>query len=391
MYTLTNFDRPDSAIAFLRNYWEVILKEKTFSTSTYGNSMHNGLPNINNSNNNPLSAHRNAVVADLYNRLLISKGSTTVSLTSTSGGATGSISNSETDSVTGSQRQEIDIPKCTLALRKPASESSNLSKLDNSVDMDPRVQSTNLVELTNTAAATTTTTTTTATTPTATSTPITAMAIASPTPPPPPTSEMSSSSSSFLGSITNSFSFPTVSSSLNMGKDSIYHRQKMFNNSEGINNNTNNNINNSNNNKSHHNVSTDWNWWPLNLLTCMFSSTPPQRFTMLIAYAILGFLFLSTVHLYHRLALIDLQTGPAVRRSGIIPSHSSLSSPSASSSYSSSSSSELHNLELQLTHLTQLASKMVDGLSHLTSELNSLMTVYSNPEKFSPDQSTLNT
>ncbi|VDQ17250.1 unnamed protein product [Trichobilharzia regenti] len=75
----------------------------SFSASTYGNSIHNGLPSSN--NNNPLSAHRNAVIADLYNRLLISKGSTTVSLTSTSGGATGSISNSETDSVTGSQRQ----------------------------------------------------------------------------------------------------------------------------------------------------------------------------------------------------------------------------------------------------------------------------------------------
>ncbi|VDQ14618.1 unnamed protein product [Trichobilharzia regenti] len=178
-----------------------------------------------------------------------------------------------------------------MVLRKPASESSNLSKFDNnSVEMDPTVESTNFVELTNTAAITTTMTTTTATTPTGTSTPITAMAIASPTSPPTTTTttttEMSSSSSSFIGSMTNSFSFPTVSSSssFNMGKDSIYHRQKMFNNSEGINNNTNNNVN-INNNKSHHSVSTDWNWWPLNLLTCMFSSTPPQRFTMLIAYA----------------------------------------------------------------------------------------------------------
>ncbi|VDO83658.1 unnamed protein product [Schistosoma margrebowiei] len=157
---------------------------------------------------------------------------------------------------------------------------------------------------------------------------------------------------------------------------SVYQHTKPYNN-ETVNTNNINNSNKFNFNRPNVTISTDWNWWPFNVLTYLFNASPSQRFTMMIAYAILGFLFLSTIHLYHRLALIDLQTGPAIRRAGM--NHPSFTS-----------TSELHNLEVQLTHLTQLASKMVEALGYLTSELNSFV-LYSNPEKFSPDQSTMNT
>ncbi|KAH8856601.1 hypothetical protein KSF78_0009234 [Schistosoma japonicum] len=317
-YTLANFERPDSAIAFLRNYWEVILKEKSFSTSC-GNSPTNRLL----VNSNDFANHRNAIISDLYNQLLISKGSTTVSLTSTSGGATGgSISNSETESVVGIRKRDSSIHKSDMGIRKPLFDGLNRvnETNDNFNIVSPVVISSNNITCPN---------------------PI----------------------------VNNSYSPPTVSNLPMKHSNSVY-QHKVYNNDM-----TASNISNSSNkpNTATSNpftISTDWNWWPLNVLTYMFSATPSQRFTMIIAYAILGFLFLSTIHLYHRLALIDLQTGPAVRRAGINPVlHTTMST-------STSISSELHSLEAQLSHLTQLASKMIEGLSHLTSELNSFLVLH---------------
>ncbi|XP_018653641.1 hypothetical protein Smp_134580 [Schistosoma mansoni] len=274
-YTLANFERSDSAIAFLRNYWEVILKEKAsfycFSPS-YGSSPANRLfvnnnTTNNNNNTNDLLTHPNAIISDLYNRLLISKGSTTVSLTSTSGGATGSISNSETESVVGVKKQESSIRKFSLGVCKPS-----------------------LIEF-------------------------------------------------------NHLNKETTNQNINIGSNDVIQHNDNSNVTNPI---VNNGLNN-----------------------CF-------DLVYLILVIILGFLFLSTIHLYHRLALIDLQTGPTIRRAGIHQQSST------------TSNSELHNLEAQLTYLTQLTSKMIETLGYLTSELNSFV-LYSNPEKFSPDQSTLNT
>ncbi|CAH8558318.1 unnamed protein product [Schistosoma turkestanicum] len=337
-YTLAHFERPESAIAFLRNYWEVILKEKSFS-SPYGNSPANRLLLNNNNNSNNSVTHPNAIISDLYNRLLISKGSTTVSLTSTSGGATGSISNSETESVVGVKKQELSIRK-----------SSNLG-----------IRKSSFIEFN------------------------------------PLTNEVTNNNTVDIGSndviqpihkpiVNNAYSAPTLSNILmkhnnnnnnNNNNHSVNQHNKTYNN-ETVNNN-NNNINNSNTKpnftRSNVTISTDWNWWPFNVITYMFNTSPSQRFTMMIAYAILGFLFLSTIHLYHRLALIDLQTGPVLRRV-------SISHPSTTSTFVTS---ELHNLEAKLSHLTQLTTKMVEALGHLTTELHSFL-LYSNS-----DQSTLKT
>ncbi|CAH8818640.1 unnamed protein product [Schistosoma curassoni] len=331
-YTLANFERSDSAIAFLRNYWEVILKEKCFSTSCGSSPANRLFVNNNNNTNDPL-AHPNAIISDLYNRLLISKGSTTVSLTSTSGGATGSISNSETESVVGVKKQESSIRKLSLNVRKPSPigfNQLNEEITNKNVDIGSNV-----------------------------------------------VTQRNDDFNATSPIVNNLYSTSTPSNiPMKRNNTSVYQHTKPYNN-ETVNTNNINNSNKFNLNRPNVTISTDWNWWPFNVLTYLFNASPSQRFTMMIAYAILGFLFLSTIHLYHRLALIDLQTGPAIRRAG-------MNHPS------STSTSELHNLEVQLTHLTQLASKMVETLGHLTSELNSFV-LYSNPEKFSPDQSTMNT
>ncbi|CAH8639831.1 unnamed protein product [Schistosoma rodhaini] len=337
-YTLANFERSDSAIAFLRNYWEVILKEKCFSPS-YGSSPANRLfvnnnTTNNNNNTNDLLTHPNAIISDLYNRLLISKGSTTVSLTSTSGGATGSISNSETESVVGVKKQESSIRKFSLGVCKPSLiEFNHLNK--ETTNQNINIGSNDVIQ--------------------------------------------HNDNSNVTNPIVNNVcSTPSLSNiPMKQNNTTVYQQHTKTYNNETV------NTNNSNNNKFNFNrpnvtISTDWNWWPFNVLTYLFNASPSQRFTMMIAYAILGFLFLSTIHLYHRLALIDLQTGPTIRRAGIHQQSST------------TSNSELHNLEAQLTYLTQLTSKMIETLGYLTSELNSFV-LYSNPEKFSPDQSTLNT
>ncbi|VDP32022.1 unnamed protein product [Schistosoma curassoni] len=342
-YTLANFERSDSAIAFLRNYWEVILKEKVsfyvfyylqmyyiyilllslltfqcFSTSCGSSPANRLFVNNNNNTNDPL-AHPNAIISDLYNRLLISKGSTTVSLTSTSGGATGSISNSETESVVGVKKQESSIRKLSLNVRKPSPigfNQLNEEITNKNVDIGSNV-----------------------------------------------VTQRNDDFNATSPIVNNLYSTSTPSNiPMKRNNTSVYQHTKPYNN-ETVNTN---NINNSNKfNLNRPNVSSS------------SSSLIILPFILLIFFSSLGFLFLSTIHLYHRLALIDLQTGPAIRRAG-------MNHPS------STSTSELHNLEVQLTHLTQLASKMVETLGHLTSELNSFV-LYSNPEKFSPDQSTMNT
>lgn len=65
---------------------------------------------------------------------------------------------------------------------------------------------------------------------------------------------------------------------------SVYQHTKPYNN-ETVNTNNINNSNKFNLNRPNVTISTDWNWWPFNVLTYLFNASPSQRFTMMIAYA----------------------------------------------------------------------------------------------------------
>ncbi|CAH8818641.1 unnamed protein product [Schistosoma curassoni] len=239
-YTLANFERSDSAIAFLRNYWEVILKEKCFSTSCGSSPANRLFVNNNNNTNDPL-AHPNAIISDLYNRLLISKGSTTVSLTSTSGGATGSISNSETESVVGVKKQESSIRKLSLNVRKPSPigfNQLNEEITNKNVDIGSNV-----------------------------------------------VTQRNDDFNATSPIVNNLYSTSTPSNiPMKRNNTSVYQHTKPYNN-ETVNTNNINNSNKFNLNRPNVTISTDWNWWPFNVLTYLFNASPSQRFTMMIAYA----------------------------------------------------------------------------------------------------------
>ncbi|KAG5441233.1 hypothetical protein CSKR_102447 [Clonorchis sinensis] len=99
--------------------------------------------------------------------------------------------------------------------------------------------------------------------------------------------------------------------------------------------------------------------WPFSFLPYPFSSSP-QRLTMLIAYAILAFLLLSTMHLYHRLAVFDLRGGPGLTRT----SQSQLTEHEYRAG--------LEFLEEQLIQLVSLMGQLTESLARLTTELRSL-------------------
>ncbi|OON17728.1 hypothetical protein X801_06431, partial [Opisthorchis viverrini] len=99
--------------------------------------------------------------------------------------------------------------------------------------------------------------------------------------------------------------------------------------------------------------------WPFSFLPYPFSSSP-QRLTMLIAYAILAFLLLSTMHLYHRLAVFDLHGRPGLTRT---------SQPQLTEHEYRVG---LEFLEEQLIQLVSLMGQLTESLARLTTELRSL-------------------
>ncbi|THD28880.1 hypothetical protein D915_000281 [Fasciola hepatica] len=100
-----------------------------------------------------------------------------------------------------------------------------------------------------------------------------------------------------------------------------------------------------------------WSLWPVSFLPYPFS--PPQRLTMIIAYAILGFLLFSTMHLYHRLAVFDLQGNPFARNPSFADSPGTMKPT-------------LQALELQLTELVELTGRLAQSLMHMTDEMREI-------------------
>ncbi|CAL8081117.1 unnamed protein product [Calicophoron daubneyi] len=106
-----------------------------------------------------------------------------------------------------------------------------------------------------------------------------------------------------------------------------------------------------------------WSIWPLSFLPYPFSS-PPQRLTMIIAYAILAFLLFSTMHLYHRLAVFDLSGNPILASTGGESHVRPLVQPSFRST--------LHQLESQLSQLVELTGQLTQSLIRLNSEVRNM-------------------
>lgn len=108
---------------------------------------------------------------------------------------------------------------------------------------------------------------------------------------------------------------------------------------------------------------SNWSVWPLSFLPYPFSPSP-QRFTIIIAYAVLAFLLFSTMHLYHRVTLFN----PSMEPSLSIPPDRL---PSASST-SNDPRDQLHVLAHRLSQLVDLTSAFARSLTQLAGELRSL-------------------
>ncbi|KAF5399433.1 hypothetical protein PHET_06991 [Paragonimus heterotremus] len=105
-----------------------------------------------------------------------------------------------------------------------------------------------------------------------------------------------------------------------------------------------------------------WGVWPFSFLPYPFAF-PPQRLTVIIAYAILGFLLVSTMHLYHRLAVFDLRDHPNLDVHSL---------PSLSSSEPETVRLNTELLETQLIQLVKLTGQLADSLMQLTSDVRTL-------------------
>ncbi|KAF6778276.1 hypothetical protein AHF37_02563 [Paragonimus kellicotti] len=105
-----------------------------------------------------------------------------------------------------------------------------------------------------------------------------------------------------------------------------------------------------------------WGVWPFSFLPYPFAF-PPQRLTVIIAYAILGFLLVSTIHLYHRLAVFDLRDRPNLDVHSI---------PSLSSSEPETVRLNTEVLETQLVQLVELTGQLADSLMQLTNDVRTL-------------------
>ncbi|KAA0188254.1 hypothetical protein FBUS_04061, partial [Fasciolopsis buskii] len=114
---------------------------------------------------------------------------------------------------------------------------------------------------------------------------------------------------------------------------------------------------------------TSWSLWPVSFLPYPFS--PPQRLTMIIAYTILGFLLFSTMHLYHRLAVFDLQGNAFVRNPSFADAPGTMKST-------------LQSLELQLTELVELTGQVAQSLMHLTGEIREISLTTGSPTSGTP-------
>ncbi|KAA3677544.1 uncharacterized protein DEA37_0000047 [Paragonimus westermani] len=105
-----------------------------------------------------------------------------------------------------------------------------------------------------------------------------------------------------------------------------------------------------------------WGIWPFSFLPYPFGF-PPQRLTVIIAYAILGFLLISTMHLYHRLAVFDLRDHPNLDVHSI---------PSSSSSETETVRLNIEPLETQLVQLAELIGQLAHSLMQLTNDVRTL-------------------
>ncbi|KAF7244052.1 hypothetical protein EG68_10405 [Paragonimus skrjabini miyazakii] len=105
-----------------------------------------------------------------------------------------------------------------------------------------------------------------------------------------------------------------------------------------------------------------WGVWPFGFLPYPFAF-PPQRLTVIIAYAILGFLLVSTMHLYHRLAVFDLHDHPNLDVHSMV---------SLSSSEPENVRLNTELLETQLVQLVELTGQLTNSLMQLTNDVRTL-------------------
>lgn len=85
----------------------------------------------------------------------------------------------------------------------------------------------------------------------------------------------------------------------------------------------------------------------------------------------LGFLLFSTMHLYHRLAVFDLQGNAFVRNPSFADAPGTMKST-------------LQSLELQLTELVELTGQVAQSLMHLTGEIREISLTTGSPTSGTP-------